>query len=383
MARRRSRSLEVVAVLIALFLTAYAIFLGLVSFGVVKIPSGVLQFQSPSDNYPQSDLILNCFADKHEVWSPLCVSPTGEHLVAGGFKKLIWIAKWNEKNQATMDIQDLAFDDRVESAAFSKDGSRIAVYLPGNAKGTIAIFDVQSRQLLSKWPTPRFQYDLKLVFSDDREVLFANPVERTNRLENLEGIVGWEISSGKLLSFIKTPNEFYLADFGFFGGRLLIAYERSEDYKEIQIYESEKPFSKANPVVAIEAPGASAFDSVMFSADGTRLAASSHFGQPTRVYNVSDGRLISELEKAYCGISCRDFHGFKLSKSAKYLATSNSNNCASLWSVRTAKELGVLQCHRKQNVIDIVFGPDDKTLITNDSHAVVIWDVSGFVNQKE
>lgn len=308
------------------------------------------------------------------------MSPSGEHLVAGGFRKLTWIAKWNEKNRATTEIQNLEFDDRVESAAFSKDGSRVAVYLRPRAAGIIAIFDADNRQVLSNWQTSGFQYDVKLLFSDDAKLLFANPVERFNSLENFQAITAWETSTGKLLSSIKTPKEFYLGDFGFFQGRLFVAYERMDDYKEIQIYESERPFSKAKFLVSIKAPGASAFNGVRFSADGTRLAASTHFGQPTMVYNASDGRLVSELAKAYCGVMSGDFPGFALSRSGKYLATSNSNEGATVWSVDTAKELGVLQGSRNNLMDNIVFGPDDKTLITCDHHALVIWDISGFID---
>src|SRR5216684_5056813 len=351
MSRRGSKSLEVLAVLAALFLIACTIFLGLIAFGVV-------QFQSPADDYPQSDLIINRLVDKDEAWSPLCVSPSGKHLVAGGFKKLTWIANWNEKNRATKEVQNLEFDDRVESVAFSNDGSRIASYLRARAKGAIAIFDTEHSQLLTNWPTSGFQYDIKLLFSDDGKLVFANPVERLNALENFQAITAWKTSTGELLGSIKTPNQFYLGDFGFFRGRLFIAYQRMDDYKEIQIYESEEPFSKADFAVSIMAPGASAFGGVRFSADGTRLATSTHFSQPTLVYNVSDGRLVSELPKAYCGVTSGDFPGFALSRTGKFLATSNSNEGATLWSVATAKELGTLRGPRNSLMANIVFGPD-------------------------
>lgn len=120
--RSGSKSLEVLAVLAALLLIACTVFLGLVAFGIVH-------FQTLADDYPQSDLILNWFDNGTASWEPLCVSPTGEYLVAGGSRKLTWITKWNEKNQATAEIQDLDFGERVESAAFSKDGTRIAVFV--------------------------------------------------------------------------------------------------------------------------------------------------------------------------------------------------------------------------------------------------------------
>jgi len=107
------------------------------------------------------------------------------------------------------------------------------------------------------------------------------------------------------------------------------------------------------------------------------LAASTHFNQPTLVYNVSDGRLVSELPKAYCGVLSGDFPGFALSKTGKFLATSKSN-VATIWSVAAAKELGTVQGPPDSLMANIVFGPDDRTLITCDHHFLVIWDISGF-----
>jgi WD40 repeat protein len=374
--RSGSKSLEVLAVLAALFLIACTIFLGLIAFGVG-------QFQSPADDYPQSDLIINRLVDTDEIWRPLCVSPSGEYLVAGGFKQLSWVAKWNEKNRATKEIQHLEFDERVESLTFSKDGSHFAIYLRGRAAGIMAVFDAGNRQLVTKWPTSGFQHDVKLLLSDDGKLVFANPIERSSRLEDFQAITAWETSTGKLLSSIKTPKKFDLGDFGFFRGRLFIAYERMDDYREIQIYESEKPFSRASFVVSIKAPGASSFSGVRFSADGTSLAVPTHFCQPTLVYNLSDGRLVSELPKAYGGTSSDGYPGFALSKTGKFLATSNSNEGATLWSVATSKELGTLQGPRNGLMDNIVFGLDDKTLITCNSHVLVIWDISRFMNQEE
>jgi WD40 repeat protein len=376
MSRRGSKSLEVLAVLAALFLIACTVFLGLVAFGIVH-------FQTLADDYPQSDLILNCFDNGTASWEPLCVSPTGEYLVAGGFRKLTWITKWNEKNQATAEIQDLDFGERVVSAAFSKDGTRIAVFVRGPEEDAIALLNVSNRQILIKWPTSRSHYDIKLRFSEDGELLFTNPVEQANQLENFGAVTTWETSTGNLVGIIRTPKEFYLGDFSCFQGRLLIAYERIDDYKEIQIYESEKPFSKAKLLVSIKAPDASAFNAVRLSSDATRLAVSSHHAQPMKVYNVSDGRLVTDLQKAHYGVMSGDFPGFAISRNGKYLATSNSGGSGTLWNVATGKELGELKGRRYNGPHNMVFGPDDKTLITCDYHALVIWDISGFINQDQ
>jgi WD40 repeat protein len=375
MARRASKLLEISAALAAMLLAVSGILIALVYFDVVR-------FQSLSDDYPSSELILNSF-DQQDLWEPLCVSPAGEHLVAPGFKKLSWFANWNDKNRATREILALEFGERVESAAFSKDGRFIAIYVRAPREDTIAVFDAQDRKLMTKWPTSRSLYDIQIVFSDDDKMLFTNPTEGANVSRHLSAITGWEISTGKLLSSIKTATNMYLADFTFSEGRLLIAYEDSDDYKEIKICESEQPYSKTKCVASIKAPGATSFDGVRFSADGRRVAVGSHHAQPMRVYAVPDGRLIAQLEKAQYAVFTARFPGFAFSQNGKLLAVTNSGGSATLWSVDDAKELAELPGLHYSAMDELVFGPDSKTLITRDYHAVVIWDISGFVRENK
>jgi WD40 repeat protein len=373
MARLSSRALQLSSVFAAILLTACALVVALLYLGVIR-------FESQCDGYAPSELVLNCF-EASDLRDPILVSPTGKLLVAGGYKKLTWIAHWDDKQRATVETQDLDFGETVESAAFSNDGARLAVYVRAPEEDTICLFDTLNRQLLKKWPTARSMYGIKLVFSDDGETLFTNPVERGDPLNRFAAITAWETSTGKLLGTIKTSREQWLGDFGFFQGRLLIAYERQTDYKEITICESAKPFSEARLVASIKAPGATSFDRVRFSPDGTRLAVSSHHAQPMRAYRVSDGQMLAELGQAYYGVTTATFPGFAFSRNGAHLAVSHSGGSATLWDISGARELGelgTLQGRRYNPMIDFVFGPDGKTLITRDYHAVVVWDISGF-----
>jgi hypothetical protein len=368
---------RVSAVLVAILLTVCAIVVALVSFGVVR-------FESQCDGYAPSELVLNCF-NANEFGEPLSVSPTGKLLVAGGYKKLTWIANWTDKGHATMETQSLDFGEHIDSAVFSNDGARLAVYVRDREEDALALFDTHNRQLLKKWPMPRSMYGVKLVLSDEGETLFANPVEPGNR-ERFAAIAAWEISTGKLLASVKTPNGQYLADFGIFQGRLLIAYDRESDHKEMTIWQSEKPYVETRFVASIKASGATSFDSARFSRDGTRLAVSSHHAQPMRMYRVSDGQLLGELGKPFYGVMTATFPGFALSNDGTMLAVSHSGGSATLCSVGSGKELGILQVlqgHRYSGMHDFVFGPDDKTLITRDYGAVVVWDISGFIDRDQ
>jgi hypothetical protein len=303
--------------------------------------TGVVRFESQCDGYSPNELVLNYF-DANEFGEPLSVSPTGKLLVAGGYKKITWIANWDEKGRAALESQALDFGEHIDSAVFSNDGARLAVYVRAREEDTFALFDTHNRQLLKKWPMARSEYGVKLVLSDDGETLFANPVEFGNR-DRFSAITAWEISTGKLLASVQTPKDRYLADFGVFQGRLLIAHDRESDHKEITICTSEKPYSDTTFVAAIRASGATSFNTARFSRDGARLAVSSHHAQPMRVYRVSDGQLLGELGRPYYGVTSGTFPGFAFSNDGIMLAVSHSGGSATLCNVGSGNELGVLQ----------------------------------------
>src|SRR5262249_50457941 len=120
-----------------------------------------------------------------------------------------------------------------------------------------------------------------------------------------------------------------------------------------------------------------------FSTDGTQLAVASFHAQPMKIYAVPGGRLIAELDKAHYGVSSANFPGFVFSSGGKLLAVSNSGGTVSLWSVSSAKELCMLKGRRSDAIGNLVFGPDDGTLISFDSHRVVVWDIRDLVDHDD
>jgi WD40 repeat protein len=210
-------------------------------------------------------------------------------------------------------------------------------------------------------------------------MLFMNPVELVHRSDHLEALTGWDTATGKLVSSIPVPQGSILTDFVLSPGRMLLAYENRTDYKEVVLHESVPPFARVTPVSTIEAPGVAMFDSVRFSADGTRLAIASHHAQPLRIYAVPEGRLIAQLDKAYYGVLTDTFPGFVFSPDGQLLAVSHSGGTASIWSIGSAEELCTLEGQRYGGMHALVFGPDGKTLISRDSHALVVWDISDLV----
>jgi WD40 repeat protein len=135
-------------------------------------------------------------------------------------------------------------------------------------------------------------------------------------------------------------------------------------------------------VSSIKARGVASFCGARFSADGARLAVASHHAQPLRVYAVPDGRVVAEFDKPYYGVTTDVFSGFTFSPSAKFLAVSNSGGSASLWNIGSAKELCTLEGRRYDVMHELMFGPDDGTLISIDSRAAVVWQVRDLVGQE-
>jgi WD40 repeat protein len=333
-----------------------------------------------SDDYAPKDRVLNCF-DANELSLPLAVCPEGKQLVAAGFRKQIWVTDWDDRNRTATSGQELDFGEKADAAAFCGDGRRLAVYARSPAQDTLAVLDPRTRQVLKKWPAPRSIYTPALRLSHDGAVLAMNPVEQAGRSELFEAVMLWDTSTGQLLGALPTPQGSYLTDFVLCGGRVLLAYLRLHDYKEIWIFESPAPYAQARPVNAIAAPGATIFNGVRFSADGARLAVTSHHAQPLKVYAVSDGHLIAEFEKPHYGVMTAGFPGFALSPSGRFAASSNSGGTINLLDVASARELCTLEGRRYNGPHEVVFGPNDATLISRDNHAVVVWDIHDLVAQ--
>jgi WD40 repeat protein len=368
--RLRSQSWGILAVLASLLLIAVAI--GVVTRWGSKIPG--------SDDYAPNDRVMNCF-DAKEIGEPLVVCPEGNLFVGAGFRKLTWVTHWDDRSRTAVIVQDLDFGERVVAAVFSGDGRRLAVFARSPAEDVIAVFDARTRELLNKWPAPRSIYDPTLRLSHDGAVLAMNTVEPVNRAENLDAVTVWDTSTGKLVSSIATSKDSSLTDFVLHQGRMLLAYHGLPEYKELSIYESAAPYTRTALVRSIKAPGATVFDSGRFSADGTRLAVACHHARPMKVYAVSDGHVIAAFDKAYYGVSTTSFPGFVFSADGKFVAASNTGGSVCLLSVGSAKEICTFEGHRYDGMHELVFGPDNGTLISIDSRAVVAWNIRDLVNQ--
>jgi len=365
--RFASKSVWLLAVLASVLLIAFAI--GVVVRCLSSIPD--------CDAYTPNERVMNCF-DANGLREPLVVCPEGKLLVGAGFRKLTWVTDLDDRSRTVAIVQELDFGEGVEAAAFSGDGRRVAFFARSPAQDVIAVFDARTRELLNKWPGPRSIYGPKLRLSHDGAVLALNSVE-VHRADHFEAVTVWDTSTGKLVGSVATPKDSYLTDFVLHRGRMLLAYQSTPDYKEISIYESAAPYTRTALVSSIKAPGATVFDSGRFSVDGTRLAVASHHAQPIVVYAVSDGHAIAAFDKAYYGVSTTSFPGFVFSADGKFVAASNSGGGVSLLSVDSAKELCTFEGRRYDGMHELVFGPDNGTLISIDSRAVVVWNIRDLV----
>jgi WD40 repeat protein len=331
--------------------------------------------------YAPAERVLNCFG-MDELGTPLAVSPEGKQLVCAGYRKLTWVADWDDRQRCSVVTHDVDFGEGVESATFSGDGRLVAFFARSPAQDVVAVFDARRRELLIKWPAPRSIYRPQLRLSHDGALLALTSTELVNRSAQLEAVTVWDTSAGMLVGSLRTPAASYLADFVFIRGQLLLAYYGLPEYQEIRVCRSAAPYAQAAPVCSINALGAASFCGARLSADGARLAVASHHAQPLRVYAVPDGRLIAEFDKPYYGVTTDVFPGFTFSPSGKFLAVSNSGGSAALWNIASAKELCNLEGRRYDPMHQLLFGPDDGALISIDSRAAVVWQVRDLVSQE-
>ena len=68
------------------------------------------------------------------------------------------------------------------------------------------------------------------------------------------------------------------------------------------------------------------------------------------------------------------------SRSGTFLAISYSDDTVVLWRIDSAQELSRLRGLPIYPIRFLDFGPDDKTLITRDAKATVVWDISRYVD---
>ncbi|SEG99801.1 WD40 repeat [Nonomuraea solani] len=108
-----------------------------------------------------------------------------------------------------------------------------------------------------------------------------------------------------------------------------------------------------------------------FSPDGSRMATTGYEDTAVRIWSVSSGKVLADLEGHAGWVT-----GVQFSPDGSLLATASSDGSAQLWDARTGKEIAVLKGHT-DSVESVVFSPDGSRLATSgEDRTVRLWDGS-------
>jgi WD40 repeat protein len=120
---------------------------------------------------------------------------------------------------------------------------------------------------------------------------------------------------------------------------------------------------------------AKAVTAVAYSADGKKIAAVCWQGVPAddrkaevRVWNAESGKLLQTLAATHSRLA--------FSPDGTTLAgTARNNDTVTLWELKTGQARHVLQGESpKSHMADVCFSPDGAMLVTYDRHALYLWD---------
>lgn len=360
-ATRGFRLLELPIILGSIVGIAYMVY-------AVAIYLGPLILYPSQADYAPAELVLNRF-DPYGGRHDFAVSPTGKQLVAAGPGRIYWIADWDDRERTQIQIQQLDAGEEVYAAAYSGDGKRIAFeiakYGEPSTTARIVLYDSQTRELISKSPPLSYRWIFELMISYDGTLLLTE----SNDGLNLEIR---KTATGEILRTLKIPEGRGWTDLTS-RGRLMVV-RCDDDYKEFTIYEAEEPYANAKLIGSIQASAGTQLTHPLFSPDGSLLAVRSHPTLGLNVYRVSDGQLLAKLERPYHAVC------YAFSSSGTVLAISYSDDTVVLWRIELARELCMLRGLPFYPIRFLAFGPDDKSLITRDAKATVVWDISRFVN---
>jgi WD40 repeat protein len=339
---------------------------GLAYMIYVVIYLGPLILYPSQADYAPAELVLNRF-DPYCGWRhDMAVSPTGKQLVAAGPGRIYWIAHWDDKGHTRIDRHELDIADRVYAAAYSGDGTKVGFFIEERGKQPrttrIEFYDPRRRQLVSKWATGPDHWIFNLLISPDGSLLLT---------ESTDGLEIRKTASGEILRTLKIPEGRGWRDLTS-SGRLMIVH-CDDDYKEFTIYEDEEPYGNPKLISSIQAPAGTQLTHALFSPDGGLLAVRAHPALGVNVYRVSDGQLLAKLERPYHAVR------YTFSSRGTFLAISYSDDRVVLWRIDPAQELCTLRGLPFYPIRFLAFGPDDKTLITRDAKATVVWDISRYV----
>ena len=241
--------------------------------------------------------------------------------------------------------------DLVTTISYSRDGALLA---SGSKDKTVKVWSVETGKNIATLQGHE-KRGFSIAFSPDSTKLASGSEDTSVRL--------WDIPTGKALYILGGVNSPQV------GVQVLPAPRPGENLNELQ----------TNNAVDIENETIrGAVFSVVFSPDGTKLAAVVLDSGETTLWEVSTGQHITTLtnERSSAWVVAFSPDGTKLA-----VGTGTGNNTVELWDISTHKPVAAFPGHTG-NVYTVAFSPDGTKLASGSSDGtVLLWDVSASIKR--
>ena len=316
-----------------------------------------------------------------EVWS-VTFSPDGTMLASAGGTFDNTVKLWDVDSTEPIDsfeghmdvVSSVAFlSDGIRlaarsgysSVAFSPDGTRLAT----GSDNAILLWDVDSGELITTLGGHTLSPDGTRIaaVSEDGKILVWD-VDSGELIATLEGHAGEAEGTGAISVLVFSPDGTRLAaGSGLFGDYAILVWDVDSGEQTATL-----EGHTGGPWGAISA--------LAFSPDGTRLASASFDtesfdGTMLLVWDVDSGELIATLvEGRRLGGQWGEVSVLMFSPDGTRLAA-GSGNIILLWDVDSGDQIATLEGHADYWVNSVSFAPNGATLASGTGNTILLWDV--------
>jgi WD40 repeat protein/energy-coupling factor transporter ATP-binding protein EcfA2/uncharacterized membrane-anchored protein YhcB (DUF1043 family) len=248
-------------------------------------------------------------------------------------------------------------DERVNSATFSSDGSRI---ITASNDNTARIWDTASAK------------EIAVLRGHDGRVNFAAFSPDGSRIVTVSDYAAriWDAASAKEIAGLYDRQNGWVTSAAFSpDGSRIVGIVTASDHQTARIWDTASAKEIAVPRDYSYNEYTERMNSAAFSPDGSRIVTASK-DNTARIWDVATGKEIAVLRGHESAVNSAAF-----SPDGSHIVTASDDKTARVWDAATAKEIAVLRGH-DSNVSSATFSLDGSRIVTaSNDNTARIWDV--------